>query len=109
MAYDEALARAMRADLGDLGGIVERKMFGGLCFLWQGNMLCGAFRGGGFYRVGKAAEAEALAIPGTRPMNVTGRPMGGMVEADAADLADPARRGALLALARGFVGALPPK
>jgi TfoX/Sxy family transcriptional regulator of competence genes len=109
MAYDEALAETLRAALTDLPGISERKMFGGLCFLMSGNMLCGTFRDGGMYRVGKANQDAALALPHTRPMALTRRPMPGLVEVEAAAITDPELRGRLLGLARDFVEALPAK
>ena len=46
MAYDEGLAEQMRADLGDLPGLSEKKMFGGIAFLQHGNMICGVHSGG---------------------------------------------------------------
>jgi len=41
MAYDEGLAQRIREALDDQPGISERKMFGGLCFMLNGNMACG--------------------------------------------------------------------
>ena len=47
-----------------LAGEASRaRMFGALCFMLGGNMLCGALSDGGFFRVGKA-QAAALALPG---------------------------------------------
>ena len=109
MAYDEGLAGTLRAALAGRGGISERKMFGGLCFMLDGNMICGTYRDGGMYRVGKANEAAALALPHVRPMTMTGRPMPGMVEAERAAIEDAGLRDRLLALALDFVGSLPPK
>ncbi len=109
MAYDPDLADQMRADLGPLPGLSERKMFGGLAFLLYGNMLCGVHAKGAMYRVGKAREAEALALPGVTPMAFTGRPMGGMVDADNDAMTDDATRQQLTQLALGFVDTLPPK
>ena len=84
-------------------------MFGGLCFLLDGNMLCGVHKGGGMFRVGKDNEAAALAVPGAGPMTFTGRRMGGMVDVTDAGLADDAARAEWLRLARDFVGGLPAK
>lgn len=108
MAWDERLAQLIRDDLQGVA-IVERKMFGGLAFLMNGHMVCGIHRGGAMYRVGKANEAAALAVPGARPMVFTGRPMAGMIDLDEEATADDTRRGTVLALALGFVKALPPK
>ncbi len=110
MAYDEGLAETLRAALDDLPGAVsERRMFGGLCFLWNGHMLCGVMRDGAMFRVGKAHQSAALAVAQTRPMAFTGRPMGGLVEAEAETVIDDALRARLLALAVDFVRSLPPK
>lgn len=109
MAYDEGLASLMRDDLNDLHGIEEKKMFGGLCFMLNGNMLCGVHKGGGMYRVGKANEAPALSINGVSPLAFTGKKMGGMLDVDEDLMADDSRRVRVLALAIDFVGALPAK
>ena len=76
MAHDEGLAQLLRDDLVDVDGISERNMFGGLCFMLNGNMLCGVSPKGCMFRVGKPREDEARAITGAGPMNFTGRPHG---------------------------------
>ncbi len=109
MAYDEEQANMVRDRLAGLPGISERKMFGGLCFMLRGNMLCGVHAKGGMFRVGKDNAAAALTIEGVAPLSFTKRPMGGMVDVDDTALADPARWDKLLALAMDFVGGLPAK
>lgn len=109
MAYDEALAQALRADLAHLDGVTERKMFGGLCLMLDGNMVCGVHRGGGLFRVGRDGMAAALALPGVRPMEMGGRRMQGFVEAEPAVVADPGRRAPLMAMSLAVAQALPPK
>ena len=78
MAYDEALAERIRAMLSK-DGVKEKKMFGGVCFLLGGNMVCGITREDLMVRVGAVAYEDALARPHARPMEFTGRPMKGMV------------------------------
>ncbi|MEV8466381.1 TfoX/Sxy family protein [Fluviibacterium sp. DFM31] len=107
MPFDESLANAMRDDLGIGPGMAEKKMFGGLCFLLNGNMVCGVHKGGLMYRVGKTAEADALVFQGVRPLSFTGRRMGGIVEADA-DLPD-STRAALTTMALAHAASLPAK
>lgn len=84
----------IRSALADEPGVTEKKMFGGLCFLHHGNMLCGVTNKGAFMvRVGKALEARARALPGARDMDFTGKRMGGMLFVDdAAITEDPALR-----------------
>jgi hypothetical protein len=109
MAYDEGLASLMRDDLADLVDIDEKRMFGGICFMWRGNMLCGVHKDGAMYRVGKDSFDTALAIDGAAPMAFTGRPMSGFVDVTDSAMADDATRTSLLELAKGFVAILPPK
>ncbi|MFY0680423.1 MAG: TfoX/Sxy family protein [Thalassovita sp.] len=109
MAYDEGLASLMRDDLAEIDGISEKKMFGGLCFLHHGNMICGVSTAGGMFRVGKPREAEALLIPGVREMDFTKRKMGGFVEVDEALMGDDDLRAQVVALALTNARSLPPK
>lgn len=109
MAYDEGLADILRDALHDTPGIIEKRMFGGLCFMMDGNMLCGVHKGGGMFRVGKDTIAAALAVEGARPMDFTGRPMKGFVDVTDEAMDDDCRLAVLLGLAKAFVSALPPK
>lgn len=109
MAYDEGLSEILREDLAERAGITEKKMFGGLCFLLDGNMLCGVHKNGAMFRVGKDSEAAALAIDGAGPMTFTGRRMGGMIDVVDAALAEDDKRAEWLRLSLEFVGGLPPK
>jgi TfoX/Sxy family transcriptional regulator of competence genes len=79
MAYDEGLAQRTREALGELPGLVEKKMFGGVGFMVQGNMACGVNKDDLIVRVGAERYEEALAKPHTRPFDMTGRPMKGWV------------------------------
>jgi TfoX/Sxy family transcriptional regulator of competence genes len=79
MAYDENLARRMRAALAGEPDVGERKMFGGLAFMVRGNMCCGVIKDEMMVRVGKDLHDEAMARPHTRVMDFTHRPMPGMV------------------------------
>lgn len=109
MAYDEGLAYLIRDDLSEEPGISEKKMFGGLCFLLHGNMVCGVHKDGDMFRVGKPREAAALAIDGAREMDFTGRRMGGFIDVDADLMGDDSRRLQMMDLALANARALPPK
>ena len=108
MAIDTHLASLLRRDLAG-AEITEKKMFGGLCFLLNGNMVSGTMKASALFRVGKPNDATALAIPGTYPMIQRDKPMAGFVELPTADCADDSRRAALSALALAFARTLPPK
>ncbi len=109
MAYNEEYAGIFRDELARLDGVTERKMFGGLCFMLHGNMLCGVDKNGGMARVGKELEAAALEIEGITPLSFTGRKMGGMVDISAEAMGNDATLKQVLKLALDFVGSLPPK
>ena len=79
MAYDEGLAQRVREVLGDLPGLVEKKMFGGVGFMVKGNMACGVHKDMLIVRVGPEAYEETMQYPHTRPFDMTGRAMKGWV------------------------------
>lgn len=108
MPFSEHMAETMRADLGVEPGLSEKKMFGGLCFLLHGNMVCGVMQGGAMYRPGKQREAQALDA-GAQPLSFTGRPMGGMVEIDEGAFEDDTLRATLTELSLANAASLPPK
>lgn len=109
MAYDEGSAQTLIDALAGTPGITEKKMFGGLCFMLNGNMLCGVHKDGGMFRIGKVNEEAALSVEGARPLGFTGRKMGGMVEVTDECIADDDQRAELMKLALDFVGGLPAK
>jgi TfoX/Sxy family transcriptional regulator of competence genes len=108
MAYDQGLAELLRDALAG-EPVSEKKMFGGLCFLLHGNMICGVHKRGAMFRVGKPHDATALALPGVQPMMFTGKVMAGFVETSDEATADDAIRGQLITLALSFVKTLPAK
>lgn len=87
----------------------EQKMFGGVCFMIDGNMLAGTSNRGLLVRVGKDANAAAAAQPHARPMEMRGRPMEGYVFVDPAGTASEKDLKAWLKRALKFVETLPPK
>jgi TfoX/Sxy family transcriptional regulator of competence genes len=79
MAYDEKLADRVRELLEPRRDISERKMFGGVAFMVNGNMFVGVSDNDLMVRVGPDAHEASLARPHARPMDFTGRPMNGYV------------------------------
>jgi TfoX/Sxy family transcriptional regulator of competence genes len=100
----------LRGLLGDDPNITEKKMFGGVAFMLNGNMLCGyTNKGDLMVRVGKELEPEARKLPGAKDMDFTGKKMGGMLFVDEDALAEDEALKQWIALATRFVGALPAK
>lgn len=109
MARDPALETLLSADLAHLTGVAQKKMFGGLCWMWRGNLLCGADHSGILIRLGKGRDAWALDEGLVEPMVMGGRPMAGWVRIPAATARDAALRHRLLAAAQDFAQSLPAK
>ena len=83
MAYDERVAQRIR-DLvvGDLD-VTEKRMFGGLAFLVNGNMSVAASSKGGLMVRLDEDEAEALLErDGVRPFEMRGKAMRGWLRVD---------------------------
>ena len=88
MAYDEDLAGRIKSVIGDLSGrfepglalkLDEKKMFGGVAYLVNGNMACGVHKDAMIVRVGPERYEEELGNPFTKEFDITGRPMRGWV------------------------------
>ncbi|GAB3955546.1 TfoX/Sxy family protein [Streptomyces sparsus] len=79
MAYDEGLAERIRVRLEAAPAVTEKRMFGGLAFLVEGNMAVGVIGEELMVRVGPDAYDVALTRPGARPFDFTGRPLRGWV------------------------------
>lgn len=109
MAYDESLAERVRAQLTSLPHLTEKKMFGGICWMYQGNMLLGAVRSDLMVRVDKGRYEALLAEPGARPMDFTGRTMVGMLFVGPEGWAEDAQLAHWVDEARTHAATLPPK
>ncbi len=74
MAYDTELADRIRELLGAEKGVEEKRMFGGLAFLVNGNMAVAASgRGGLMVRVPADETDKLLAREHVEPMVMAGR------------------------------------
>ena len=109
MAYDEALAERLLAEVADDPDIKTRKMFGGYAVMWRGNMLAGVIGDDLMVRVGPEAREELLAEPGAQEMLITGRPMKGMLTVASESLREDESLAARVQRYKAFVGELAPK
>ena len=76
MAYNEELAYRIRPHLLPFAEhIEEKKMFGGLSFLYKGKMSVGVVKDDLVVRVVSDKFEEALSMPHVQPMEFTGKPM----------------------------------
>jgi len=108
MAPEQDLSTRVRAALAGAGTIREVKMFGGIGFMLNGNMVAAASKRGLMLRVGKERQGEALSRPGTREVIMRGRAVEGYIRVDPAAV-DEAAIDDWVRLAATFVKTLPPK
>jgi hypothetical protein len=109
MARDRGLEELILDDIGSLPGLSDKKMFGGLAWMLDGHLLCGARDVGMMVRLGKGNDGWALELPDVAPMVMSGRQMPGWVRAGPDACADDDLRKRLLDAAIAFVRTLPPK
>jgi TfoX/Sxy family transcriptional regulator of competence genes len=79
VVYNEALANRLRGILHGRPGVEEKKMFGGLSFMVDGQMCCGVLKDDLVLRISAEEFDEALSHPHVRPFDFSGRPMVGML------------------------------
>lgn len=103
----EILAERVRSVLDR--PVTVKRMFGGLTFMLEGNMLCCVSTKGLMVRVGVAAEPEALKRPLVARCLGAGRPMAGFLLVEPQGVAGDSDLRAWLDLALAYVGDLPPK
>lgn len=109
MAYDEVLADRIREALTPRAGLSERKMFGGLAFMIDGNMACGVIGDELMVRLDDADVERALAEPHVRPMDFTGKPLRRMIYVDAVGISADAELASWVEAGAGYAASLPPK
>jgi hypothetical protein len=109
MAYAENDGQRVRDALGDRDDVVEKPMFGGLCFMVRGHMAVGLTAAELMVRVGPDAWEAALAEDHAREMDFTGKSLKGFVFVDPAGWATKKDLGKWVRRGVEFVETLPPK
>lgn len=110
MAYDVQLAERIRVLVGDVPGVSEQKMFGGLAFLVEGNMAVAASGQGGLLVRADPHDFELLtADADAEPMVMRGRPMTGWLRVDSTRVNGAADLERWVAVGIGYARTLPAK
>ena len=109
MAFDESLAARIRDVLARKRGVEEKKMFGGVGFLLNGNLLVGVWKESLIVRLGPEEGDEALKEPHVSEFNITGRSMKGWVLVAPQGVKDDDQLKGWIERAVKFVGKLPAK
>ena len=107
MAIAESLAGRIRKQLAGRKGVEERRMFGGVGFLLNGNLLVGVWKDSLVARLGPEEGDEALKEPHVRAFDITGRAMRGWVLVAPAGLAGEGELKGWVRRAVEFVANLP--
>ena len=109
MPYDAGLARRLEDILEGRAGFQQKKMFGGIGWMLNGNMCVGVYRDFLIARVGKDEAGALLEDRRVKPMDITGKPMKGWVMVDPEGVAEDADLQRHAELAIDFVMTLPAK
>jgi hypothetical protein len=109
MAYDETLAVRIRSALARKKGIEEKKMFGGVGFLLNGNMLVGVWKEYLIVRLGPEQGDLALGEPHVRQFDITGKPMKGWIMVKPEGIEDDEQLADWIQRSLKFVKTLVPK
>ncbi|MGW5387424.1 TfoX/Sxy family protein [Nocardia sp. NPDC003963] len=110
MAYDEELAERVREVLGVGTAVSERRMFGGLAFLFGGHMGVAVSREGGLMvRMEPAAAAALVDDVAVTPMVMQGRELDGWLRVTAAAVTGDRELAVWVGRGARFAGSLPPK
>ena len=110
MAYDEKLADRLRELVQGEDGVTEKRMFGGLAFLINGNMAVSASgQGGLLLRVDPAQTDELVADPNARRFEMRGREMDGWLRVDTDGLSSDRQLERWVARGVAYARSLPPK
>ena len=117
MAYNLKLAERIRSRLDGLP-FVERKMFGGVGFLLNGNtpalapgasVACGVNKHNLIVRVDPEKHSALLKKPHAKPFDLTGKPMKGWLLIEAEGLKTEKQLNAWIKEGIEFASTLPPK
>jgi TfoX/Sxy family transcriptional regulator of competence genes len=109
MAFNEALAERIRQRLGRRKCVEQKKMFGGVGFLLNGNLLVGVWKDSLIVRLGPDEGEEALREPHVRAFDITGKPMKGWLLVEPEGVEDDDQLKDWIERATKFVKTLPAK
>ena len=109
MPFDETLAGRIRDALARRRNVEEKKMFGCICFLINGNALAGVWKNRLIVRVGSDEGEAALREPNVRAFDITGKPMRNWVAVEPEGVEDDDQLTGWIERATKFVKTLPKK
>jgi hypothetical protein len=109
MPHDEEIESRINKVISRWKNTDAKKMFGGVCYLLDGNMFCGVYKDFLILRLGEKESKESGALPFVRPFDITGKPMKGWVMVGKQGFKSDEVLKAWLVKAKEFVRTLPSK
>ncbi|MDC0934695.1 TfoX/Sxy family protein [Pirellulales bacterium] len=106
---DEVLAVRIRQLMKRRRGYSEKKMFGGVGFMINGNMCVGPWKGSLIVRLDRDEHEATQAEPHVQPMDITGKVMKGWARIEPEGIRNAADLRAWVERAVKFVRTLPAK
>jgi TfoX/Sxy family transcriptional regulator of competence genes len=109
MPYNIKLAEQIETALLKWQDVEKKKMFGGICYLVNGNMCFGVYKDYLIVRMDAELAAEKLRSKNVRPFDITGRPMKGWVMVRKNLLNSSRELNNWMGIGRSYALTLPPK
>jgi len=109
MPYNAKLAERVDTAVLKWNDVEKKGMFGGICYLVNGNMCFGVYKDYLIVRMDAELAAEKLKSKNVRAFDITGRPMKGWVMARKNALDSARELDGWLAIGRSYARTLPPK
>lgn len=109
MAHSEELAERIREVILERGAVTEKKIFGGVAWMVEGNMAVATFGDGLLVRVPRDEYEATLARPNVGPMEMGERVMRGFVVVDPIGIEEEADLAEWIETGAAFASSLPPK
>lgn len=109
MPYNEEINTRLKSLIIKWKDITHKKMFGGVCYLLNGNMLCGVYKEFLILRLGPNLDEKLYSNPHVRPFDITGKPMKGWIMVEKNGFLKDEELKKWLTLGKDFVRTLPAK
>ena len=109
MPFDRGLAERLEEIIQCRAGFEQKKMFGGIGWMLNGNMCVGIYKDWLITRIGEAAAAKMFKEKHVKPMDITGKPMKGWAMVAPEGVTEDSDLNRHVECAIAFVSTLPKK
>lgn len=109
MAYNEALNHRLKSIFKDSDTIISKKMFGGIGYLLNGNMVCGDYKDDLILRMSPKDADKSLSLKHIKVFDITGRAMKSWIMVEPESILSDNDLKKWINISLSFVKLLPPK